>query len=357
MMLRTFTPTLDRPNAMKVVSRKDGQSNPRLRLVFGPIFGFAERNNIQKYAIAMIYGATGAGLIALDDFPDRPGLYLNGNFNLDVNDGAIQVNSINADALEIDGQPRIQADEINIVGEYATNTGYDYPLDDAGIPVPVNEGADRIPDPLCPTVDQCLPEPAYNPAADRSVTAPADGSTLKITEGNHILQPGYYPGGFIITGGNVVLQPGIYHLGGGPTGNGGLVIGGSTNFTADGVMFHIVDNGKVDIAGTGNVHVTPIDLANTDITYPSDPRLGTYENIAIFQSRTNTSDARIVGNSLLDLGGTLYFPENHLDLRGEGDGFGNQLIASTIDVRGSGTITINYLGDAPAVANKSFLVE
>jgi hypothetical protein len=356
-LLRMFTPTLYRPNAMKVVTRKNGISNPRLQLVFGPIFGFHERNNIQKYAIAMIYGATGEGLIALADTPDRPGLYLNGNFNLDVNGGSIQVNSQMNDACAINGQPVIQADEINIVGEYATNPNYDYPLDETGAPVPINEDVPRIPDPLCPTPEQCLPEPVYDPVTDISVTAPADGSTLIIEDGDHVLQPGYYPGGFAFTGGNIVLEPGIYHLGGGIEGNAGLVIKGSTNLIADGVMFHIVENGEVNISGSGEVHVSPIDLTNTDIVYPNDPRLETYEKVTIFHSRTNFNDARIVGTSLLDLEGTLYFPENHLDLRGEGDGFGNQLIASTIDVRGTGTITINYQGDAPAIANKSFLVE
>ena len=120
-----------------------------------------------------------------------------------------------------------------------------------------------------------------------------------------------------------------------------------------------VHTGPVDINGTGNLHVTPPD--------PDDPRPGfdfpeaiTYEGVSIFHARDNTAkkaESRILGTSLLDLQGTLYFPSTNLTVEGTGDGFGNQLIADTIDIRGTGEITINYNGNFPAPGNKVFLVE
>ena len=83
----------------------------------------------------------------------------------------------------------------------------------------------------------------------------------------------------------------------------------------------------------------------------------TYEGISFFQARDNTNDARIVGTGLMDLDGTLYFPSNHLDLTGTGDGFGNQLIANTIEISGTGDITIMYDGRNRAAGTTSFLVE
>jgi hypothetical protein len=127
-------------------------------------------------------------------------------------------------------------------------------------------------------------------------------------------------------------------------------------------MFFVTGDGVVDLAGTGNIETTPIiydsnDFCNSGFNYPA----GTdyiYEGVGIFQARDNFNDARIVGTSMLDLEGTLYFPENHLDLTGTGDGFGNQLIADTVEVSGTGDITIMYDGrNYNAVPTRSILVE
>jgi hypothetical protein len=378
MQNRTFTPNLNTPNAMKVVARMGTQDssvppiskNTPLPLIFGRMFKVGDVS-IRKYAIAIIYGGTGAGLIALADRPvDKngkpiPGLEFNSG-GLDVENGAIHINAewpwTNGQlaGLSINGQPDFNAEEINVVGDAYWTGGFD-PVDDINYAddiASLNTGTDPIQDPLGD-----LPEPTYSTATDLG-TISAAGT----------YSPGYYSGGIETTGGPIYLEPGIYHLGGG-TGKGGLVIGGSTDFYADGVMFHIlpdhtnadgiyIEPGKIDIDGTGNVHISAIDLDDSDlsdtndtIVYPPDSRLPTYEAVAIFQSRDNTEPARIIGTGLLDLYGTIYLPVNHLTLGGEGDGFGNQLIAASITISGTGIIKINYLGDEPAVANKSTLVE
>ena len=55
----------------------------------------------------------------------------------------------------------------------------------------------------------------------------------------------------------------------------------------------------------------------------------------------------IHGTNTLDIGGTLYFPRNHVNITGTGDGFGTQLISNTIEIGGTGTIEINYDGRNP----------
>ena len=63
--LGMFTPTLESPNAVKVVARRtDGSLNGPLALLFGPIFGVATVN-VSRSAISLNQGDTGAGLIAL----------------------------------------------------------------------------------------------------------------------------------------------------------------------------------------------------------------------------------------------------------------------------------------------------
>ncbi len=84
-----------------------------------------------------------------------------------------------------------------------------------------------------------------------------------------------------------------------------LVINGG-HFIAHEVMLHIVGNGEVDLAGSGNVEISPIS-DETDI----------YWGVSIFQSRTNYNEARVIGTSDTILEGTYYFPNNHLELGGK----------------------------------------
>jgi hypothetical protein len=59
----------------------------------------------------------------------------------------------------------------------------------------------------------------------------------------------------------------------------------------------------------------------------------------------------------MNIEGSLYFPNNLLNLGGTGDGIGNQLIAWQLHVFGTGDVTINYTGINPAPGNRVYLVE
>jgi hypothetical protein len=82
-----------------------------------------------------------------------------------------------------------------------------------------------------------------------------------------------------------------------------------------------------------------------------------YEGITIFQAPGNCNVAEINGTAELNMVGSLYFPCNKLNLSGTGDGFGNQLIARTIEIAGNGLISIAYDGRNPAFGTDTFLVE
>jgi len=358
---KTFTPSVwltsywrPAPNSMKVVTRRrEGYPGGPVPLTFGPIANVYQ-SNIQKYTIAMAQGGTGAGLIALN--PTGTGLYINGTPTLNVqpdyintDDAEIQINSTSSSGMVIKGTPDIMATEINLTGDYRATGGYDFDPD-----LPVNPNMPIIPDPLA-----WLPEPP--PATWGPDLAPSDGNTIQITTGAFEFNPGYYSGGFVMTGGDVSFKPGVYILDGGPSGQGGLVVGGNTNFCAKGVMFYIVGTGKVDLAGTGSIVATPLDQDNTEFcnisyNYPATVNW-VYEGVMIFQSRSNLNEAKIVGTNLMDLEGTLYFPKNLVDLSGTGDGFGNQMIADSYEISGTGEIIINYDGRNRAPANRSFIVE
>lgn len=356
-----FTPTLNGVNAVKIVARRtDTSLGGPVPINFGPVVG-VDTVNIERHAIAMTSGGTGAGMICLR--PDEIGLTVNGTVQLavvDVNndgfdEGAIQVNSEDDDATRLIGTPDVIADALNIWGDLSYTGGiipedYGFPIDTSAPP---------LPDPLCPDPPEtCLPPPYYNPDNDLG-----EPNGIQITEGSHTFSPGYYAQGFRITGGDVKFEPGIYVLGGRSTGQkSGLVVGGSTTFCAKGVMFYITGDGVVDLAGTGELRITPPEFAKADFcdpsfTYPPSLDFSTYEGVSIFQDRANTNDARIVGTNTMDLDGTLYFPNNHVDLTGTGDGFGNQLICWSAEVSGTGQILINYDGRHRSPGLRSYLVE
>jgi len=346
----TFTATTVGANALKIFARRtnSSQGGP-VTLNFGSLFNI-DTCDLSRYAIAMASGGTGAGMISLAD--EGIGLLINGGLSLNVHDGAILVNSVDSSAVRIIGQPELDALELDVTGEINATGGFEFDPNFV-----VNTGVPPTPDPLCPDQpDDCLPEPLWDPLYDLS---PSPGEAIDITGGTVVLEPGYYSGGLNINGGDVTFKPGVYILDGSK--KSGLIIGGNANLCAKGVMFYITGNAVVDIAGSGSIHASPIkyddnNFCDDSFSYPENVDY-TYEDIMIFQSRDNLNDARIVGTGLLDLEGTLYFPENHIDLSGTGEGLGDQLIASTIEISGTGDLVIRYDGRNRAPANKAFLVE
>ena len=101
----------------------------------------------------------------------------------------------------------------------------------------------------------------------------------------------------------------------------------------DGAMLHIVGDGVGDLADNGLIEIGAI---------RAEGHL--YEGVSLSRSRTNFADATSYGTNRIFLDGTHYFPENHLDLGGTGIAVGNQLIAHTLYIHGTGTFTIDYDG-------------
>jgi hypothetical protein len=356
-----FTPTLHAANAVKVVARRlETSLGGPVPINFAPIAG-VHAVNIERYAIAMASGGTGAGVICLR--PDDVGFLANGNLAvtvIDVNEdgrdeGTIRINSSADDAAHLIGTPILIADGLDVWGDLSSTGG----INPSDFAFPIDTDAPPMPDPLCPDpFRDCIPPPFWDAANDLG-----NGETVQITDGAHVFTPGYYSGGFRITGGDVTFAPGIYVLGGSSAEQkAGLVVLGNATLCAKGVMFFITGDGVLDLGGTGAVRIAPPESGNTDFCDPgfASPAGLDYENyagVSIFQDRDNFNDAHIRGTSLMDLDGTIYFPKNHLDLTGTGSGFGNQLIAWSVEVSGTGNILIKYDGRNRTPGNSSYLVE
>ncbi|MHC4294240.1 MAG: pilus assembly protein TadG-related protein [Planctomycetota bacterium] len=327
---RTFTPTVDSPNAVKIITRRteSSRSGP-LELLFAPIFGVNDVN-LRRSAIAMIGGGTGAGLITLNE-TEKWTFRMDGTITLDVRDitrpgagAAIQVNSDSTWALKTDGGPTLLAGEINVCAE----TVIDPPEFDGE----VYTGEPLMPDPLGHI------DPPTNWGDDQG--------PIVVDEGEHTLSPGYYPKGITMTDGSITLEPGIYVI----DGTGLTVTGG--DLQAENVMFYIVDTTP------NNNKPSEVKLTGDGILRVSAMEGGPYKGIAFWQARDNPNLATIVGTDNSGIYGTLYFPAARVNIGGTSDSFSiTQLICDSAEISGTGTMTIDYDGRFPAPVTSPFLVE
>jgi Flp pilus assembly protein TadG len=396
------------PNAVKVVARQTGASavNNPLPLIFGSIVG-VDSADVVRVAIAISTGATGAGLIALDEYPEpKPtGLRVPGNSTLNVGGGDVQVNSWSNDhpwyAFQGDGNFNINADDMHVVG------AVDPPLDDPywdSVDFNVQEFTENpLPDPLghipdmwdpilgieSPTHEPgyytALPAPTWNEAdpntywrMDRITASTAqDHGIWNEVEQKYVLtlQSGYYPGGLDLNSNvaKVILQPGIYALGGGWKGvQSGLVIKAGASLEALGVMLYItkamprtIDDiyypgqyGQVQINGGESVIIhESYDPENPGGDHYIGYEGTEYEYIAIFQDRRNETEAYVTGGAEIDLEGSLYFKNANFRVGGSGLEAGTQLVAGTVEIAGNSVVTVNYDGRFWRAGFKSLLVE
>jgi hypothetical protein len=344
------TDPTDPPNAVRVhAQRKSGSNDGQVPLVFGatPLFNMLGID-VMRTGTAIIAGSTGSGLITLDPHGECT-LDIRGNVELDLGsadgwdgEAAIQVDSDNECALCGDGSAlELTAPETNIVG---SNEGYCFTGD--------------------PTVDTYInPDSPYIADPLRYLAAPPTGLDLGEIDPSDdtptYYPPGYYSGGMKISGGKQVRlgtaapgpgnTPGIYVMEGTANGSkGGFQTSGGASVIATNVMIYM-KSGKLDLAGTG---VTTITQMTDEVNSNPD-----YIGVSIFQARDNPTEARIIGNADMNLDGTLYFPNNRLEVGGTGIALGNQLIAWQLYLHGEGTFEIQYDGRFPAPGAKVFLVQ
>lgn len=345
---RTFIPTLDAPNAVMAVARRNatlGATAPALSLTFGPIAG-VDTADAAALAVAWDYDSGGAGLICLSENA-VPGLYLSGSADVDVDGGGIHVNSIaypsnpsgNDAGANITGSALIDAGFINVVGGISPPPDSDEWLDifeggdedvdgysvcdETTFPKPdhiVDPVAANMEDePLVTTNPYMLPELVYSrlnvPELIDNGTFPLRTQTADetpITIGTNAigytctLAPGYYPYGISLntTGETITLDPTadpaysgrpIYIFGGAGGSNSGLYVNGG-NLIGEGVTCYVTKSynygdhwGVTRIMGNGTILLrSPGD----QLRYDGDPDADVdgIEGIAIWEDPYKPDD-------------------------------------------------------------------
>ncbi|MEN8660216.1 TadE/TadG family type IV pilus assembly protein [Marivita sp.] len=193
---------------------------------------------------------------------------------------------------------------------------------------------------------QALQKPAPDPYADLPMLASTDVGGLTRLDDRAIDEsfspteylidyPGMptalFDGGLTLQG-DVTLGTGLYIVDGGT-----LKINANSVITGVGVSFYLMNGAKLDVAGGAELDVQAYDPANPS-TRP-DPFAG----ILFFADRTGSSVSHsLSGNSDSDTNGVVYFPNDQLTYTGNsGSSYPCiKVIASQLEVTGSGTVTI-----------------
>ncbi|UCD28172.1 MAG: hypothetical protein JSV03_13920, partial [Planctomycetota bacterium] len=187
----TFVPTLDAPNAVLAIARRNTAlaetGAPALRMVWGPIVG-VDTVDAARMAIGFCMSSSGAGLIVLSSDPAQT-LDMGGGPTIDLDGGGIHVNSTSDDPRSkwagagAGSNTELDAGFLNVVG--TVNPPPDDPTweiifansgeigEPGGFPVmDYSDGVQLIDDPLAAGM-LAVPEPYVVPySAEGTLTGP-----------------------------------------------------------------------------------------------------------------------------------------------------------------------------------------
>ena len=385
-------------------------SNPLPTYFIHILPGVATENMVSARAVAGAQAiAAGEGVIVLD--PTKTGLKVSGQAILKV-EGAVIVNSegrgkdadgndIGIDenyyASRVSNNAEIYASKFHIVG------GVDWPdnyqnVDPADSSSVLFCGQIPMPDPLLylptPTVSTGV-DPTYRGYpqatnvnlklndAEADETSPAnyvDDSDPDPANHVMVLHPGIYRS-ISITGGNVDFKPGIYVIR--PeenTQNAFTITGG--NVDARGIMIYNTGSNYDEISGepdsldknqepphldgaefggitiNAGIKLAGIDLDDPSLDYdPMYPPSKIFDGMLLYQRRRNTMDINIQGDATEGaLTGTLYAKWAETKIAGQGT-YNAQFVVGSMNITGSGIVTIDYTGEKLGKAPQVFLVE
>ncbi|MCI0636479.1 MAG: hypothetical protein L0206_21555, partial [Actinobacteria bacterium] len=150
---------------------------------------------------------------------------------------------------------------------------------------------------------------------------------------------GYYPGGIDFNDGTAFLNPGVYYIGG-----PGIDLTGSALIQGNELMLFIADGASIRTSGNG---------PGLDIGAPTS---GTYDGVAIFYDRDNTTTCSISGGGLFDVRGTMYMKSGHLEMDGDVDRRIGRIIFNSQQLRGNGRYIITGEGVKPTGPLYPYLV-
>jgi len=244
------------------------------------------------------------------------------------NNGGIVANSSCDPSVYRNGSGIISAEG----GIYFYEDGGGYKETGSGSFVPTPEALpNRIEDPLAGLVPPDFTTLGKSPDSG----GPAANPRLqKISSGTTTLRPGVYYGGLEIgSSANVTLQAGTYVMAG-----GGFKIGGSAIVNGNGITVYNSFDPQKPTGYGACATITLVGSSSYNLVAPtSDP----YKDVLFWQDRACTNTMSFNGNGD-NVGGVIYLPTGQVDLSGSA-GLGSiQIIADTVSVSGTGTMSVEF---------------
>jgi hypothetical protein len=233
----------------------------------------------------------------------------------------IQVNSDHQTrALYVNSQGSLEADPINIVGDYS-GTGYYSSTPNVDMPA--------IADPLSGLPPQ-------------STSGGCDYNSFEADTGTHPLTPGIYCGGIKVSGdAQVTMQSGNYVIMDGTNPDSSVnpgsfqTSGNTASITGDGVSIYFDGDSSISVTGQSTVDL-------------SAPTSGTYTGI-LFQGDPNASTDTMhtfAGGSTSIFDGVMYFPNAIAKINGTGNTANNTdisaIMARQLRFGGNGTLNFHF---------------
>ncbi len=225
------------------------------------------------------------------------GLLFSGSANARFSGCDLMSNSVAEDAVSIEGAVEVEASCVNSAGGIEVSATLIL-LD-------------------CPEVRRNMPW-ANDPFADMPFPEDEGGcESVPGGPGAKTLSPGRYCSGFHLSG-DVELEPGNYII------SNNMHINGNTNLQGDGVSFFLTEGTSLTMNGTPHI----------DLTAPST---GDYAGMLFYGHPNSTGSVTFNGTANSNLTGALYFPSQHVAMRGDFHGSGGctRIVGNTIEVRGN----------------------
>ncbi len=266
-------------------------------------------------AVATVAGSSSVPCVLALEENDKEAIKVN-NGTFFANGCKVQVNSSDPNAaLHVFNNASMEADEINVVGDYK-NQGY--------ISSEPNTGVSTVGDPLAglspPPIEGC------------------DYNDVAFNGENHILWPGVYCGGISLSGvADVEFKPGTYIMQDGDF----SVSGGGTEIQGEDVTFYTAGDSSISLTGQGDVELKA-------------PLTGDYAGV-LFYGDPNASTKvahKINGNGNMLYNGFMYFPTAEVTYNGNGEGTTadyTALIARALRFGGNGELHFMYDPDLDEV--------
>jgi Flp pilus assembly protein TadG len=255
---------------------------------------------LRARAVAM---AGAAPCIMALDPSDGGTLQFGGSGRVELDDCSAYGASTSAQALQISGAARLEAESVDLVGGASGKDAID---------AVVRSGVKPIPDPYGHVP---VPDRAGCDAKVESGVVRASGSRPYVfCDGLHLQKPiEFEPGVYIIRGGDLRINAGAEVTG-----------RGVTFVLEDGVGMHVSGNASLDL---------------------SAPTIGPTAGILFFQDRVSGADGiELNGGADHRLFGALYFPRGDVRVNGNADlGYGacTQIIANKIEFRGGARLSLS----------------